>query len=253
MLQKSPFPTIWDVSPNLVNIMGCYLPYQLVCKLTPETLNFFHPRLLLWTLKMAGGDGWSYGGVEKNLQPTYPHQEEDYFKGNPKSLNFYFLVIWWVRGMIVTWRCTDSSGNHPKNTLLETNKIPHQPAVLSRWCSFSILFPVSGIRPIFVGPHVSKSCSSKCIVVRGMKLWTDNPLHNNKLDHSQVLGYRYHLLTLNDAANALRFLWCNMFVSIYFWTCKICGICGMTSLFVHRMMIGHCRKRERSPGCWEIS
>ena len=20
---------------------------------------------------------------------------EDYFKGNPKSLNFYFLVIWW--------------------------------------------------------------------------------------------------------------------------------------------------------------
>ena len=34
-----------------------------------------------------------------------PHQDltfklfgnlgEDYFKGNPKSLNFYFLVIWW--------------------------------------------------------------------------------------------------------------------------------------------------------------
>ncbi len=23
---------------------------------------------------------------------------EDYFKGNPKSLNFYFLVIWWGKG-----------------------------------------------------------------------------------------------------------------------------------------------------------
>ena len=39
----------------------------------------------------------------------YPHQDptfklfgnplkKDYFKGNPKSLNFYFLVIWWVYG-----------------------------------------------------------------------------------------------------------------------------------------------------------
>ena len=29
---------------------------------------------------------------------------EDYFKGNPKSLNFYFLVIWWgkdVSGQII--------------------------------------------------------------------------------------------------------------------------------------------------------
>ena len=25
---------------------------------------------------------------------------EDYFKGNPKSLNFYFLVIWWGKGSL---------------------------------------------------------------------------------------------------------------------------------------------------------
>ena len=25
---------------------------------------------------------------------------EDYFKGNPKSLNFYFLVIWWGKIMM---------------------------------------------------------------------------------------------------------------------------------------------------------
>ena len=24
---------------------------------------------------------------------------EDYFKGNPKSLNFYFLVIWWGKSL----------------------------------------------------------------------------------------------------------------------------------------------------------
>ena len=27
---------------------------------------------------------------------------EDYFKGNPKSLNFYFLVIWWGKISIFT-------------------------------------------------------------------------------------------------------------------------------------------------------
>ena len=26
---------------------------------------------------------------------------EDYFKGNPKSLNFYFLVIWWGKQWII--------------------------------------------------------------------------------------------------------------------------------------------------------
>ena len=41
--------------------------------------------------------------------PSCPHQDptfklfgtpgEDYFKGNPKSLNFYFLVIWWGKLM----------------------------------------------------------------------------------------------------------------------------------------------------------
>ena len=25
---------------------------------------------------------------------------EDYFKGNPKSLNFYFLVIWWGKSRL---------------------------------------------------------------------------------------------------------------------------------------------------------
>ena len=25
---------------------------------------------------------------------------EDYFKGNPKRLNFYFLVIWWGKGWL---------------------------------------------------------------------------------------------------------------------------------------------------------
>ena len=27
---------------------------------------------------------------------------EDYFKGNPKSLNFYFLVIWWGKHLLTT-------------------------------------------------------------------------------------------------------------------------------------------------------
>ena len=26
---------------------------------------------------------------------------EDYFKGNPKSLNFYFLVIWWGKSFML--------------------------------------------------------------------------------------------------------------------------------------------------------
>ena len=40
-----------------------------------------------------------------------PHQDltfklfgnpgEDYFKGNPKSLNFYFLVIWWGKNIFL--------------------------------------------------------------------------------------------------------------------------------------------------------
>ena len=28
---------------------------------------------------------------------------EDYFKGNPKSLNFYFLVIWWGK-IMMSWK-----------------------------------------------------------------------------------------------------------------------------------------------------
>ena len=38
------------------------------------------------------------GGFKKNCphqDPTFKLFGEDYFKGNPKSLNFYFLVIWW--------------------------------------------------------------------------------------------------------------------------------------------------------------
>ena len=48
---------------------------------------------------------------------------EDYFKGNPKSLNFYFLVIWWgktiwKKTMLPTWSLTASlplkSSRNPK-------------------------------------------------------------------------------------------------------------------------------------------
>ena len=42
---------------------------------------------------------------------------EDYFKGNPKSLNFYFLVIWWGKinfgGVWLGFKC--------QGTLSETN------------------------------------------------------------------------------------------------------------------------------------
>ena len=32
---------------------------------------------------------------------------EDYFKGNPKSLNFYFLVIWWGKFCLLWGRTAD--------------------------------------------------------------------------------------------------------------------------------------------------
>ena len=32
---------------------------------------------------------------------------EDYFKGNPKSLNFYFLVIWWGKFVLFQKKCVD--------------------------------------------------------------------------------------------------------------------------------------------------
>ncbi len=55
---------------------------------------------------------------------------EDYFKGNPKSLNFYFLVIWWGKYWLVEkegWKYPPSElqkiGNihpfHPKKNRLE--------------------------------------------------------------------------------------------------------------------------------------
>ena len=48
--------------------------------------------------------------MDENLQLAVPTKTqlsnflrtpgEDYFKGNPKSLNFYFLVIWWGKLVI---------------------------------------------------------------------------------------------------------------------------------------------------------
>ena len=35
---------------------------------------------------------------------------EDYFKGNPKSLNFYFLVIWW--GKFINSKTSQGSINY---------------------------------------------------------------------------------------------------------------------------------------------
>ena len=56
--------------------------------------------------RLASGILW-HGGTKKwftvptktQLSNFLGTPGEDYFKGNPKSLNFYFLVIWWGKFM----------------------------------------------------------------------------------------------------------------------------------------------------------
>ena len=45
---------------------------------------------------------WSFLGTvltKTQLSNFLGTPGEDYFNGNPKSLNFYFLVIWWGKGI----------------------------------------------------------------------------------------------------------------------------------------------------------
>ena len=57
-----------------------------------------------------GSDVWGIDQKLSNHQdPTNSNflgtPGEDYFKGNPKSLNLYFLVIWWGK-MVSKWVIT---------------------------------------------------------------------------------------------------------------------------------------------------
>ena len=44
---------------------------------------------------MDGWNGWLAVPTKTQLSNFLGTPGEDYFKGNPKSLNFFFLVIWW--------------------------------------------------------------------------------------------------------------------------------------------------------------
>ena len=53
---------------------------------------------------------WFNETLETNTVPTKTQLSnflgtpgEDYFRGNPKSLNFYFLVIWWGKNTYKPW------------------------------------------------------------------------------------------------------------------------------------------------------
>ena len=45
---------------------------------------------------------------------------EDYFKGNPKSLNFYFLVIWWGKMNLANRWWGSGRGGRDSNSFLLT-------------------------------------------------------------------------------------------------------------------------------------
>ena len=73
-----------------------------------QTFLKFSPRKLgrndpIWRAYFSNGlvqppTRWSLRGIQKELSPPRPNFQtlwEPYVKGNPKSLNFYFLVIWW--------------------------------------------------------------------------------------------------------------------------------------------------------------
>ena len=53
-------------------------------------------RSCFFTLKRGGGDP-----TKTQLSNFLGTPGEDYFKGNPKSLNIYFLVIWWGKGEFI--------------------------------------------------------------------------------------------------------------------------------------------------------
>ena len=80
---------LWKIFlPSIMNFQGKKIvEVDLHCEFRPGPLH-----LPIWRVLLVGSGAIPTKTQLSNFLGT---PGEDYFKGNPKSLNFYFLVIWW--------------------------------------------------------------------------------------------------------------------------------------------------------------